>query len=100
MWPPRGRRRVLPAVKARVKEDAADGELAELGPEAPRGGAEGGGRSGVAGVSGGGTRSHTGPARSRTTPMVGSGLVVTVFVYLMALLCFRCAGSAGGGDDY
>ena len=100
MWPPRGRRRVLPAVKARVEEDAADGELAELGPEAPRGGAKGGGRSGVAGVSGGGIRGHIGPARSRTTPMVGSGLVVTLFVYAVALLCLRCAGGAGGSDDY
>lgn len=103
VWPPRWRCRVLPAIKARVEEDAADGGLAELGPEAPRGGAEGGGRAGVTGVSGGaggGTRGHIGPARSRTTPMVGSGLVVTLFVYMMALLCVRCAGGAGGGDDY
>ena len=32
--------------------------------------------------------------------MVGSGLVLTLFVYTVALLFFRCAGNAGCSDEY
>lgn len=33
--------------------------------------------------------------------MAAAGLVITLFVYLAAILCFRCASCVGGGsDDY